>query len=56
MWVDVPSGWRYGFPKLYDEEHDGALADWIYRSGYPHNMEIAYTRMWEAREEERDEG
>lgn len=55
LWVDVPSGWRYGFPKLYDPEHDGDMSAWIYRNGYPHDKEILYTRQWEAREEERDE-
>ena len=53
-WVDVPSGWRWGFPKLYDEETDGDLTDWIYRNGYPKHKEILYTRHWEAREDERE--
>lgn len=55
VWVDVPQGYLYGFPKIYEEEHDGPLADWIYRSGYPHNKEIHYTRSWQAREDDRDE-
>lgn len=52
LWVDVPSGWRYGFPKLYDPSNDGELTAWIYRNGYPKDREIHYHRMWEARGDE----
>jgi hypothetical protein len=23
IWIDPPSGWKYGFPKVYDREVDG---------------------------------
>ena len=31
MWVDVPGGWAYGWPKLYDPEKDGDFVEWIRR-------------------------
>lgn len=34
-WVDPPSGWRYGFPKLYDPAKDGPMREWLVKSGYP---------------------
>lgn len=55
MWVDVPSGWVYGFPKLYNPEEDGELAEWVYNNGYPRDKEILYHRMWEATDQNRDE-
>ena len=46
IWIDVPSGWMYGFPKLYDPTEDGDLLEWIYNSGYPRDEEVHYTRSW----------
>lgn len=37
-WVDPPSGWRYGFPKLYDPEKDGPVTEWLIRNGYPETL------------------
>jgi hypothetical protein len=34
-WVDPPSGWRYGFPKLYDPAKDGPMREWMVANGYP---------------------
>ena len=34
-WVDPPSGWRYGFPKLYDPAKDGPMREWMIAHGYP---------------------
>jgi hypothetical protein len=34
-WVDPPSGWRYGFPRLYDPAKDGDMTQWMIRHGYP---------------------
>jgi hypothetical protein len=34
-WVDPPSGWRYGFPKLYDPAKDGDMVAWMIANGYP---------------------
>jgi len=45
--VDPPSGWAYGFPKLWDGEEP--LDIWLFKHGYP-NEDIAfalnYLRMW----------
>jgi hypothetical protein len=37
-WVDPPSGWRYGFPKLYDPACDGDMTAWMIRHGYPERL------------------
>lgn len=34
-WVDPPSGWMYGFPRLYDPQKDGPLREWMVANGYP---------------------
>ena len=34
-WVDPPSGWRYGFPRLYDPSKDGPVREWMIAQGYP---------------------
>ncbi len=34
-WVDPPSGWRYGFPRLYDPSKDGPMWAWMIAHGYP---------------------
>lgn len=33
--IDPPSGWKYGFPKPYDEETDGPIEEFLINSGYP---------------------
>jgi hypothetical protein len=37
-WVDPPSGWRYGFPELYDPQADGDLTEWLIANGYPEHL------------------
>lgn len=49
-WVDPPSGWKFGFPKIYDMDADGPLADWVAANGYTGSFE--YVRMWEARDDD----
>jgi hypothetical protein len=53
MFVDPPSGWIYGFPKvvpvdiLKDEEQ---FKEWLIANGFPKkNVELAlkYSRYWE---------
>ena len=34
--ADPPGGWKYGFPKEYDEQTP--LATWLAANGYPHSM------------------
>jgi hypothetical protein len=38
VWVDPPSGWRYGFPKLYDREKYPNSIQWLLDNGYPQGM------------------
>jgi hypothetical protein len=45
-WVDPPSGWMYGFPKVWDEDMDGPLPTWLGKEGYPYDEELPYVRMW----------
>ena len=37
-WVDPPSGWRYGFPRLYDPAADGNMTEWMVANGYPQHL------------------
>jgi hypothetical protein len=37
-WVDPPSGWGYGFPRLYDPAKDGDMVEWMIRHGYPEHL------------------
>lgn len=52
LWCDPPSGWKYGFPKIYDKSKDGNFYEWIVNEGYPQE-EIDrykgefYCRWWE---------
>lgn len=34
-YVDPPSGWKYGFPKVFDTEIDGVMREWMIKEGYP---------------------
>ena len=48
-WVDPPSGWKFGFPKLYDSAKDGSVHEWLLREGYPQKEldDMPYFRQWE---------
>ena len=35
FYVDPPSGWKYGFPRLYNFEADGPLREFFIKNGYP---------------------
>lgn len=37
-WVDPPSGWKYGFPRLYDPAKDGPMRLWLIKNGYPKTL------------------
>ena len=37
-WVDPPSGWLYGFPRLYDPATDGDMTAWMIAHGYPERL------------------
>lgn len=58
VWIDPPSGWRYGFPKIYDRmDHGNDVLAWLVREGYP-QTEIDglgpqfYWRSWSVSEDE----
>lgn len=54
MWVDPPSGWAYGFPKVYDPAVDSPdIRAWLWVNGYPESrLDFAceYLKMWEVTE------
>jgi len=55
VWVDPPSGWRYGFPKIWNTQGD--MQEWLIDNKYPENEikrmgNLFYVRCWEATEEE----
>jgi hypothetical protein len=33
--IDVPWGWEYGFPKVWDVDRDPNLFEWLVQQGYP---------------------
>ena len=51
MIIDPPSGWMYGFPKVYDHDSEvETFENWLIRNGYPEkDIELAqkYSRYWE---------
>jgi hypothetical protein len=54
--IDPPAGWRYGFPKIYDNDEGLPLEVWLLENGYP-QKEIdaggaSWCRYWETEEEE----
>lgn len=54
MMVDPPTGWKYGFPKLYNEEKDGDFRQFLLNSGYPEkdvDFAMQYIRCWEPESE-----
>jgi len=55
QWVDPPSGWRYGFPKIWSGE--GNVLEWLVSQGYPQREidacgEYFYCRHWQPTQEE----
>lgn len=44
VWVDVPQGYLFGFPKLYDADNDGDMAEWIVANGYPAGRTVDWVR------------
>ena len=49
LWIDPPSGWRYGFPKIWDPNTEPDLKVWLIESGYPESevdFGLNYYRQW----------
>ena len=60
LWVDPPSGWRYGFPQIWDSTKDPDVDNWLESAGYPWTVRESYgqhfyMRMWEVAEDDNNE-
>jgi hypothetical protein len=56
MWIDPPSGWRYGFPKIWTRQVP--IQQWLIDNGYPEqDVEWAseHMRWWPVGEGDEDE-
>lgn len=38
LWVDPPSGWRYGFPKVWNQKEHPDMRQWMIDNGYPEHL------------------
>ncbi len=47
-YIDPPSGWKYGFPDIWDDEEE-TMDECLARHGYTH--ELPYIRMWKVEDE-----
>lgn len=50
-YIDPPSGWRYGFPKIIPEDQMKRSREWLIENGYPQAeidkmKEHFYCRYW----------
>jgi hypothetical protein len=60
QWCDPPSGWRYGFPKIWDPVQEPNYTEWLVKEGYP-RQEIDrlggnfWSRHWAVTPEEEDD-
>lgn len=58
VWVDPPSGWKYGFPKIWERKTDDEdMNEWLVSEGYPRSVienygSVFYVRMWETAKDE----
>lgn len=58
VYIDPPSGWRHGFPAVYDPVQDGSVRDWLISKGYPEkdiDFALKYCRVWPAEDLEDEE-
>jgi hypothetical protein len=58
IWVDPPSGWKYGFPKIWDNELHPNMESWLVREGYPWGLKESfgqyfYCRQWLAEDDDK---
>ena len=56
IWVDPPSGWRYGFPKL--KKCNKPMKEWLIENGYPRDeadFGTTYIRSWRYKDVTRTE-
>lgn len=51
-WIDPAEGWRWGFPRIYDEAIETlSVTDWLRSFGVP-DFNMEYCRSWYAKEDE----
>lgn len=58
--IDPPSGWQYGFPKIIPEDRRYDSLTWLVEQGYPEKLieeygEHFYCRYWERPDDEIEE-
>ena len=49
MMIDPPEGWRYGFPREYDDARDGPMREFLLKHGYPRkdvDFALEYMGCW----------
>ena len=52
--IDPPQGWRWGFPREYDQSRDGDIREFLRKAGYPEqdlDFALSYMRSWETEEQ-----
>ena len=54
-YIDPPSGWKYGFPKVIPENQKNRVHQWLIEQGYPKEEldkmgEHFYCRWWDQEE------
>lgn len=57
VWIDPPSGWRYGFPKLWNKDTVPNCVKFLIDNGYPHEIvedlgDSFFVRCWEPTDED----
>lgn len=57
LYIDPPSGWKYGFPKIFDPATDGQFQEWLIKNGYPQKEidscgDYFFVRQWEVEDED----
>jgi len=60
VYCDPPSGWQYGFPKIWDQDKYPDMNKWLVDNGYPQSMidklgDRFYCRFWKPDEDEEDD-
>lgn len=58
LWVDPPSGWKYGFPKVWNGE--GNMRDWLIDNGYPQKEidscgDYFFVRQWPMEQDDEEQ-
>ena len=59
LYIDPPSGWMYGFPKIIPPEHQTRTLEWLVEQGYPEKIirdmgDVFYCRYWNGEADEND--